>query len=407
MKGVPDVIVVGGGPCGSVSAMHLAKHGADVTVFEEHGQIGLPSHCAGHLSISGLNRLRLLPLPAKIIENTFRGATFHSPGGGTFSVRFSSPVTCSVNRALFDTYIAEMATAAGATYELESRVESLMIKDKFVKGVVVHKKVGTEIVPAKIVVDAEGVSSRLVKQLGLRTLDRCALLNAVEAEVEGVRNVDPDIVEVFLGKEYTPGFYAWLMPKGNGNAKIGLAAKSGNPKELLQRFMFKHRAASDKLRMAKIVQIAFHPLTLGGPIQAAYSNGFLVVGDAASHVKPTTGGGVILGMTCAEIAAQVGVESLRGDDSSAGFLSLYQKRCKQVLGFDMNVMLRTRRMLDAMSDREIGELISLCMTLGLDKTLLNVKDIDFQGKSLLHILGSPRTLSLLGYFFFLYLTANP
>jgi digeranylgeranylglycerophospholipid reductase len=407
MKGVPDVVVVGAGPCGSAAALNLAKHGANVTVFEEHGQIGAPSHCPGHLSINGLKQLGLLPLPAGIIENTFCGATFYSPEANAFSVRFSSPVTCTVDRALFDQHIAELAKASGATYELESRVESLLIKEGFVKGVIINRKGRKEEVSAGIIVDAEGISSRLLRQLGLRPLDPHNLVKGAQAEVENARNLESGMVEVFLGSEYAPGFYAWVIPKGDGNAKIGLATKTGNPKELLQKFMLKHPVASGKLRKAKILRTAFHPVSLGGPIPMAHSNGFMAVGDVASQVKPTTGGGVILGMTCAEIAAQVCVESLRSHDFSAGFLSLYQRRCRQALGFDMNVMLRARRMLDAMSDDKIDELIRSCTALGLDKTLLNVKDIDFQGKSLLHILRSPRTLAFLGYLLFLYLTANP
>jgi hypothetical protein len=48
----------------------------------------------------------------------------------------------------------------------------------------------------------------------------------------------------------------------------------------------------------------------------------------------------------------------------------------------------------------------MCRRLGLDKTLEKVKDIDFQGQTLLHVLRSPRTLTALGYFFLVYLSAN-
>ncbi|MEM3151596.1 MAG: DUF47 family protein, partial [Candidatus Bathyarchaeia archaeon] len=86
---------------------------------------------------------------------------------------------------------------------------------------------------------------------------------------------------------------------------IKLDAKERIPKELLKKLMLTHPAASNKLRNSKLSQTNFHCLTLGGPIPKFYSNGFLAVGDVASQVKPTTGGGVILGMTCAKIAAEV------------------------------------------------------------------------------------------------------
>jgi len=112
-------------------------------------------------------------------------------------------------------------------------------------------------------------------------------------------------------------------------------------------------------------------------------------------------------MTCAEIAAQVASKSLREGDFSAAFLDEYRRRCDQVLGFDLGIMLRARRMLDSMSDRRIDELIGLCGSLGLDKSLLGVRDLDFQGKSLLRVLRSPRVMAVLGYLLLQYLVVNP
>jgi geranylgeranyl reductase family protein len=408
METVSDAIIVGGGPCGSFVALNLAKHGFNVTVFEEHEEIGIPCHCTGHLSINGLRALELYPLPQKIVENFFYGANFHSPSGKTLSVRFSQPITCIVNRALFDKHIAENAKKAGVQYSLNSQVKSLIIENDFVKGALV--KLNGEIdddFTAKIVVDAEGISSRILRQTGLQTLNNEMLVNAVQAEVENVKDIESDMVEVFLGKDYAPGFYAWLAPKQDGKAKVGLAAQTGNPKEFLQKLMYNHPAASRKLRTARILRTIFHPVTLGGPIPRAYSNGFLAVGDVASQVKPTTGGGVIMGMNCARIAAEVAGEALRANNFSSNFLSKYQRQCEKILGFDMKAMLKIRKMLNAMSDKKIDYAISFCTKLGLDKTLQNVEDIDFQGKTLVHALRSPRVLSVLFYLFLLHLSANP
>jgi geranylgeranyl reductase family protein len=405
MKTASDAITVGGGPCGSFAALNLAKHGVKVMVFEEHDEIGIPSHCAGHLSIKGLKRLGLYPLPAKIVENKFYGAVFHSPKGKSLTVRFSQPVTCTVDRILFDKHIAQTAQNIGACYCLNSRVKSIIIEKGFVKGVTVKRNGNIEEkFPAKIVIDAEGISSRILRQSGLSSLKRQMFVNAVHAEVENVKDAgEEDMVEVFLGKDYAPGFYAWFIPKRDGKAKIGLATKTGNPKELLQKFMLKHPIASKKLRMARILKTVFHPISLCGSISKTYADGFLAVGDAASQVKPTTGGGVIFGMTCAKIAAQVAYEAFQRNDFSAEFLSTYQKQYKEILGFDMNVMLRIRKMLDTMSDGKLDNAISFLSRIGVDKALQNVGDLDFQGQALIRALRYPQTLTALVYFCLLYL----
>jgi len=407
MKPLLDAVVVGGGPAGSFAALNLAKLGADVAVFEEHAEIGVPSHCAGHLSIRSLRSLGLYPLGGRIIENTFSQANFYSPFGAKLSVRLARPVTCAVNRALFDRYLAETAEAAGACYSLSSHVSSLLVEDGFVKGVSVEQNGKREDVSARIVVDAEGIASRLLRQAGLSAFNRGGLVYAVEAEVDRVQDVASDAVEVFLGKNYAPGFYGWLIPRLDGTAKVGLATRRGNPKEFLKLLMHMHPVASKQLGKAAITRMSFHSISLGGPIARAYADGFLAVGDAASQVKPTTGGGVVFGLTCAEIAAQVASEAIRRGDVSANYLQLYQKRCRETLGFDVNVMLRMRHFLNALSDEQLDAALRFCARMGVDKTLADVEEIDFQGRTLLAVLKKPAMWAALAYFFMLYLAANP
>jgi len=406
MKRLLDAVVVGGGPAGSFAALNLARLGVDVAVFEEDGAIGVPSHCAGHLSIRSLRGLGLYPLGGRIVENTFARANFYSPLGAELSVHLAQPVTCAVDRVLFDRYLAGRAEAAGARYCLGSRVRSLLVEEGIVKGVRVEQKGKCEDVSAKVVVDAEGISSRLLRQAGLSAFKRSGLVYAVEAEVENVQDVESDAVEVFFGSGYAPGFYGWLIPRLDGTAKVGLAVRAGNPRMFLQRLMHKHPVASKQLGKAAIKRLAFHSISLGGPIARAYADGFLAVGDAASQVKPTTGGGVVFGLTCAGIAADVAGEAVRRGDVSSSYLELYQKRCKEAVGFDVKVMLRMRKFLDALSDEQLDSALRFCSRMGVDKALGDVEEIDFQGRTLLAVLDKPAMWAALAYFLKLYLAAN-
>lgn len=396
--------MIGGGPAGSFSAFELAKRGVDVAVFEEHSAVGFPLHCAGHLSIRSLKRLGLYPLPNGIVENEFSGANFYSPNGTKFAVKFAHPVTCAVNRALFDAYLAEKAKTAGAKYFFNSHVQSLILENDFVRGVsVAQEGEAQKLVSAKIVIDAEGISSRFLRQVGLSALRREGLVYALEAEVENVKGVEEHAVEVYTGSAYASGFYGWLIPRLDGTAKVGLAVKGGNPKEFLQRLMQRHPVASKQLSKAKVTKMAFHAITLGGPIAKAYGNGFLAVGDCASQVKPTTGGGVIFSITCAKIAAEVASEALKRKDVSAEFLRLYQKRCMAALGFDVSVMLKIRKFLDALSDEKMDKALRFAARTGLGGALRDVEEIDFQGRTLLTVLKKPAAYATLAYLLALYL----
>ncbi len=117
-----------------------------------------------------------------------------------------------------------------------------------------------------------------------------------------------------------------------------------------------------------------------------------MVGDAASQVKPTTGGGVITGMICAEYAAKTAFKALNLNDSSEKVLAEYQRAWMDRLGFEFKVMLRLRKMLDRLSDRQIDRLFELCIRTGLNETVEKVGDIDFQGRTLLRAALNPKGL---------------
>ena len=79
--------------------------------------------------------------------------------------------------------MAEQAEAAGAQFILNTRVQSLIKADGFVKGVNVQRNgEKEEKVYSKITLDAEGISSRLLRQAGLTALKPEGLVYAVEAE---------------------------------------------------------------------------------------------------------------------------------------------------------------------------------------------------------------------------------
>jgi len=402
VKEKPGIVVVGGGPCGSYAAYAAAKLGAEVLVCEEHEEVGAPKHCAGHLNVSSLERLGIR-VPRAAIENEIKGAFFCSPSGKQFVLRCRAPVTYVVNRELFDKHLAELAIKAGVKYRFKSGVKSLILDSGSVKGVVLK---GEERVEANVVIDAEGCSSKLLKKTGLDGLEGSMMVKGAQAEVDCVEGTEEDMVEVYFGRNVAPGFFAWIIPRKDGSAKVGLATESGDPRKYLRRFMEKHPVASQKLKKSRTTSISFHPIPLAGPIPKTYSDGFLVVGDAASQVKPTTGGGVIFGLTCARVAGEVAYEAVKMQDFSEAFLSRYQSRWKRLVGFDLAAMLRMRRMLDSLSDSRIDGMIDLCRKLGVDSVLEKVGDLDFQGRSLIPMIKYPGTLAVISYFLFSWLTST-
>ena len=395
---ITEIIVVGGGPCGSYTGLTASKQNAKVIICEEHPEIGAPRHCAGHISLSGLKRLSL-ELPQKSIENEIRGAHFYSQSGEELTIRTKKTVTYIINRELLDKYLAELAAKAGAEYLMGTKVRSFITNGDKVEGVIVEREGKTETLRSKIVVDAEGAAATLLRRAHLPVSDRSQMVNSIQIDAENIELEDEDMVEVYLTQKYAHGLFAWIIPKQKGKVRIGLASKTGNVLENLKEFANNHPVASKKLKKIQITNPSFHLIPLGGIMPKTYHEGLLVVGDAASQVKPTTGGGVIFGLTCAKIAGEIAAKAIASNDQAEGTLSEYQSKCKEAVGFDLTAMRMIRRKLDNMSDEKIERAFKIWRRFDVPEALERVGDLDYQGRSLLKVAKSPKALLGVTYSF--------
>jgi flavin-dependent dehydrogenase len=167
-----------------------------------------------------------------------------------------------------------------------------------------------------------------------------------------------------------------------------LATNKGNPRVLLERFCRKHPIASKKI-VGPLSDVSFHPIPLGGPPSRTYGNGLIAVGDAASQVKPTTGGGVVFGLACSRIAGNTAAEAIRTGDNSSKFLSKYQMLWKESLGKEFKMGRMTRQFLTGLSDRAVDRIFSIGRMFHVEDSIGDVSEIDFQERILQSSLTKP------------------
>ncbi len=375
-----DIAVIGAGPSGLIAANEASLRGAKVLVLEEHKKIGLPCHCAGLLSIKGLSEIGI-PLNGRYLENKFRGARFFSPSNLSFTVERKENVACVVNRYLLDNFLAEQALKNGSTIKLNSRVKAIRYHD----GFWFLKVDGQGWFKAKLLIDAEGASPKVLGMTQLRTLDTKNLLKGLQLDIERV-DVDPDFVEIHLGNKLAPGFFAWVIPLNDESARVGLACKDSNPRDLVFKFI-KHRFEDVNIKEPKHLSFRSGLIITCGPIKRTYSDGLLIVGDSAGQVKPITGGGVIFGGICAKIAGRVSSEAIKNNKIERGFLKSYEKEWKAKLGKEFVFALSARRILDKLSDKHIDKIFSIIIREEIDKALSREGDMDFQGTTISKVIG--------------------
>ena len=106
------------------------------------------------------------------------------------------------------------------------------------------------------------------------------------------------------------------------------------------------------------------------------------MGSAAGQVKPATGGGIYYGLICADIAADNLHRALEHDNLTAGSLLSYDRQWKKVLGHEIRLGHWSRVFYERLSDDRIDKIFDIIASSGIDKTLLENKDIRFDSHGL-------------------------
>jgi digeranylgeranylglycerophospholipid reductase len=384
------VVVIGCGVSGATAALAATMNDVSVEILEEHPKIGEPSHCSGHVGIPAFKQYAP-SIPRRIIENEIRGALLYAPNGKSLCLKRLEPVTWVLNRAELDRHLAHLATENGATLHKNSRVEGLVRSENGDFRI----KVGgpkPRTVQTKVVIDAAGCGGSVSKYAGLRQPSPMMLVNSAQFNVENLTDFDENLVEVFFGQSFAPGFFGWIIPRHDGSAKVGIAAGArANVRQCFERFIRKHPVVSWKLRHAKALTTPrYHPIPVEGAKHRTFTDGILTVGDAASQVKPTTGGGIVFGLMCGRIAGETASTAVVLRDSSANRLSSYEEKWRRLIGFDLTAMSWLRRMLYRLPDRHLDRIFKVSRELKTDQILNRAANIDFQGRTLLSLTRDPR-----------------
>ena len=316
-----DFAVVGAGPAGSRFARQAAANGGDVVVLER-GEIGKPLACSGHLS---LDIWDFLPDDASNVlrQNEIRGARFHVDGPGSRAYRFyqDDPISNALDRVKLDKMLADEARDAGATVLTNHTVTDVNEASDSVELVI--SNAGEEKrLAARMVAGCDGPISRVRSGLGLPE---------PEELLHGVLAFDPepdhgDFVDVHLT---APRFFAWRIPRGDDGVEYGLAAPpSRDVKDLFERFIDEYDVTIENQCAGAI--------PIGPPARVTTQRGFLI-GDAAGQTKPFTGGGIIYGMTAADIAAA------EIDPTNPRTLEAYEQGWRRELGREITLGKWLRR----------------------------------------------------------------
>lgn len=362
-----DVIVVGGGPAGLCSALFLAQEGLDVTVLEEHAELGVPTHCTGIISDEVFD---LCKVPDSLILNRLAVCYVVSPFGRFLPFTSNGERIAVIDRGGFDRELGATAQLAGARIWTGFRVHRVDVDAKCVR---VRGADGVSL-SARAVILACGVGYGLQRRLGLGLPS--LFLHSAQLEVDA-HGTSP-AVELHLGRETAPEGFAWVVPVLRDNRprmKVGLLAR-GDAEAHLRRFLRRRGVAE---RVASEPGTPVRRLLPLGPLAKTYAHRVLAVGDAAGLTKPTTGGGIFYSLLSGQLAAETLAEALRRDQLGEHSLRVYERRWQSRLGFHLRASTFLRRLVSKLTDDEWGELLRALGSDDVQEVIRQTARFNWQG----------------------------
>ncbi|WP_338834789.1 NAD(P)/FAD-dependent oxidoreductase [Neomoorella humiferrea] len=371
-----DVAVVGAGPAGCRAARLIAGAGFRVIVLEEHERIGEPLQCSGLISP---RTLELSGYEGEL-RHPLHGFNLHSPAGHTLGFQTNKTYAVAVDRVALDRQLAEAARSAGAELITGARVKGL---EDAGDGVIVHA--GGRKVKARLVIAADGARSRIARQLGLYPREVVAMA-AAEIELGRGSRAREEVVELFLGEDFAPGWFGWLFPTGKGRARIGIGVgrKGSSPRRCLDELLKRY---PEYFREAKILRYTGGCVPIGPPPRI-FAERVMLLGDAAAQVKPISGGGLYLGLHAAGHCARAAVRALERDDCSAASLASYQEAWEAEFGPALKSDLVLRELFLSLNDTKADYLTRFFDNDFWRRFIARYADIDYPSVLVKKILGT-------------------
>ncbi len=324
-----DVLIIGAGPSGAVTAAILVQKGYQVTMLES---TAFPRFSIGEsLLPQAMEFLQLANLLDCVKEAGFQfknGAAFAYHDHYTefdFSQKFGGGFnsTFQVERAIFDKILADKAQEFGATIIYQQRVTNLEFTDKLHTVITCDETNNHHSYQARFVLDASGFARVLPNLLKLNRPSefppRMSIFTHISAKLDR-QLFDQNKILISVHPKHADIWF-WLIPLNDTKYSIGVV---GEPHLLEKAQLTPEDQLMELIQQTPNLYTILKDISLTCPVRkitgyaqdvsTLYGKGFALLGNAGEFLDPVFSSGVTIALKSAVLAAETLDLELQGKE---------------------------------------------------------------------------------------------
>lgn len=319
-----DVAIIGAGPAGTATALHLGQLGVKNVVLLDRHDFPRDKTCGSGVSPKGIDVLKALGVWDEVESRSYpiNGLRLVTPGNREAFISGGGAAAAVIcQRRTLDHLLLNRAQTLGAEFVPHFHAQELLMDDERVVGVAAADG---RTVRAQVTVVADGAHSRFTLQREPKTV-----YQAIMGWWDDVP-FTPKHVELVFDKSVSP-MYGWLFPESPTRVNIGIVYPDPyhqkKARQLFQAFLDKHYAK--RLSAGRPVgKWQGHPVSYSYAISKLTAPGRIVVGEAGRMTHPATAEGIYQGMKSGMLAAEALKEIVTGERKEVDALKRYEARCR-------------------------------------------------------------------------------
>jgi len=381
-----DICIVGGSIAGNYLSYLLSNTGLKISIIEEHEDIGHPLQCTGIIS---KKLARLIEFPDEIILNRVKIARLVTPSGNSIELSGKEEPYIIDRVALDRLFYEKIKNNNTITYHLGEKFKSFVrLKENADNRIVIETS--KRKISARVLIGCDGPLSSVGKKCGIKN----KVIYGTQIRIKG--NFNHNKAHMYFDLRWKE-FFAWVVPEGNDTFRIGLASEKF-PARNMNLFLNKLGIEySGKINQQGGI------IPIGTMNKAAFKN-VILLGDAACQVKATTGGGIVMLLHSAKIAARCLIKCFKGNNFSKKFLRrYYQKQCLTSIGRQLKIHYLIRIIFECFSEEDYEKFFQILKNNKVEQLISFYGDMDFPKQVVIKLLKDINVLQ----FMFSVIRKNP